>query len=145
MFSALISPDRLVFVVAKCDLLDDTERAEVESFARNELAGLVPDSTLFFVSAKQALSDPDTESDRWGMQTLSAHLQKMLDSDRQKMLLEHALADAERLSRFFRQSIAMRRASLSLPQAELEKRRREAQSRLDNGKRSLDKAAASSE
>src|SRR5262249_17844654 len=54
-----------------------------------------------------------------------------------KLLLDHALADAGRLSMFIRQSLGMRRRSLELPVPELEQRIARAKEKLQNGKKAL--------
>src|SRR4029077_3996851 len=48
--------DRLIFVVAKADLLDEAELAETLRFARHHLAAIVPEPAIFPVSAKRALA-----------------------------------------------------------------------------------------
>ena len=44
--------DRLIFVVAKADLLDEAELAETLRFARQHLAAIVPEPAIFPVSAQ---------------------------------------------------------------------------------------------
>jgi hypothetical protein len=57
------------------------------------------------------------------------------------LLLDHALADASRLSAFIRQSLGMRRRSLELPLPELEERIARSKERLLHGKKALSMAA----
>lgn len=137
--------DRLVFVVAKADLLDDGERAEVESFARAELAELVPDPALHFVSARKALAALATGDDAalaaTGLPALREVLDHVLRTDRARLVLDHALADGERLARLLRHTLAMRRAALRLPGAALDERIARARADLDSGQRALERAS----
>jgi hypothetical protein len=64
-----------------------------------------------------------------------------LGAERRRLLFDHALTDATRLSAFVRQSLGMRRRSLELPMDELAQRVHSAQARLKDGKRALDEAA----
>ncbi|MDZ4694788.1 MAG: dynamin family protein [Deltaproteobacteria bacterium] len=129
---------RLVFAVTKSDLLDEVEQIEVETFARRELATLIPEPTLFFISAKRALAGDRVGS---GLDALSQHLQHLFTSGRQQLLLDNALDDAERISRFLRQGLSMRKASLGLSREALLARRRKAEGELDEGRRALERAA----
>jgi small GTP-binding protein len=133
------SRDRLVFVVTKADVLDAAELEEALTFARKHLAGIVADPSVFPVSAKRALAG-DPEQGR--LEPLLAHLRLSLGSERRRLLFDHALTDASRLSAFVRQSLGMRRRSLELPMDELAQRVSSAQARLKEGKRALDEAAS---
>lgn len=132
--------DRLIFVIGKADLLDEDERKEVETFARDELGQIVPAPAIFFVSGKRALKNPD--DDATGMAALREHLHKSLGIDRQRLILDHAVADADRLVRFVRQSLAMRHASMQLPREELEQKVALAKSKLADGHKALAQAKA---
>jgi GTP-binding protein EngB required for normal cell division len=130
--------DRLIFVVAKADLLDAAELAEAVGFARRHLGAIVQEPAIFPVSAKRALSgDPDGA----GLTALVRHLGTTVGQERRRLLLDHALADATRLSTFIRQSLGMRRRSLELPVPELEERITRAKERLAHGRKTLDEAA----
>jgi small GTP-binding protein len=132
------SRDRLVFVVTKADVLEPAELEEALSFARRHLAAIVAEPVVFPVSAKKALGG-DREAGR--LEPLLAHLRVTLGAERRRLLFDHALTDATRLSGFVRQSLGMRRRSLELPMDELAQRVHSAQSRLKEGKRALDEAA----
>jgi small GTP-binding protein len=132
------SRDRLVFVVTKADALEAPELEEALAFARKHLATIVADPSVFPVSAKKALAG-DKEAGR--LEPLLAHLRVSLGSERRRLLFDHALTDATRLSGFVRQSLGMRRRSLELPMDELAQRVSSAQGRLKEGKRALDEAA----
>ncbi len=126
--------ERLVFVIAKSDLLDDNEKREVEAFARTRLAALTPSPQLFFVSAKQALAG---RADASGLPALIEHLRAVLGRDRERMLVDRALADAGQLSRFLRQSLAWRRAAYALTAPALAERLAAARLRVADGGRAF--------
>ncbi|HET6151225.1 MAG TPA: hypothetical protein VFH68_27055, partial [Polyangia bacterium] len=130
--------DRLIFVIAKADLLDQAELAETLQFARRHLGRIVAEPAIFTVSARRALAG-DREGS--GMPALVQHLRTAIDHERRQLLLDHALADATRLSSFVRQSLGMRRRSLALPLPELEERIARAKDRLQHGKKALGMAA----
>jgi GTPase SAR1 family protein len=130
--------DRLVFVVSKADLLDAAELQEALDFARRHLSGMVSAPAVFPVSAKRALAG-DWEGSR--LQPLLAHLRLTMGSERMRLLLDHALQDAGRLSSFVRDGLTMRRRSLELPPGELVARVAHAQERLKEGRHALDQVA----
>jgi GTPase SAR1 family protein len=130
--------DRLIFVIAKADLLDAAELAETVAFARKHLGAIVAEPAIFPLSAKRALAG---DRDASGMTALVQHLGATVGQERRKLLLDHALADAGRLSMFVRQSLGMRRRSLELPLPELEERIVRAKERLQQGKKVLGMAA----
>jgi len=130
--------DRLIFVIAKIDLLDAAELEETIQFARRHLAAIVNEPAIFPVSARRALAG---DRDGSGLTALVQHLRATVGQERRKLLLDHALADAGRLSMFVRQSLGMRRRSLELPLPELEQRIARAKERLLHGKKALGMAA----
>jgi small GTP-binding protein len=130
--------DRLLFVVAKSDLLSDAELAETLAFARKHLAAIVPEPQIFPVSAKRALAGDRAGS---GMDAFVAALGATVENQRRRLLLDHALGDATRVSAFVRQSLAIHRKSLELPLPELEQRIGRARERLQTGKKVLETAA----
>ncbi|HEY2900191.1 MAG TPA: dynamin family protein [Polyangia bacterium] len=132
------SRERLIFVVAKADLLDEAELAEALAFARKHLTAIVAEPAIFPVSAKRALAGKRDES---GLPAFEAQLGATVAHERQRLLLDHALGDATRLAMFVRQSLAIRRRSLELPLPELEQRIARAHQRLQNGKKVLQQAA----
>jgi len=132
------SRERLIFVIAKTDLLDEAELAETIRFAREHLGRIVPEPAIFPVSARRELAGKREQS---GFGPLLAHIGATVGTDRRRLLLDHALADGARLSAFVRQSLAMRRRSLELPLPELEERIGRARARLSAGQKGLDAAA----
>lgn len=129
--------ERLIFVITKCDLLDEAERREVLQFAKQELSAVVPDPPVVEVSAKRALAG-DLEGS--GLPALKAAINRVLGEDRQRVLVEHALDDVERLSRFLRQTLGMRQQSLALTDTELESKVGQARARLEDGRKVLAQA-----
>jgi ribosome biogenesis GTPase A len=132
--------DRLLFVVAKADLLSEAELAETLAFARKHLAAIVPEPAIFPVSAKRALAGDRAGS---GLDAFVAALGTTVENQRRKLLLDHALADAGRVAAFMRQSLAIHRRSLELPLPELEERIARAREKLHSGKKVLETAASS--
>jgi small GTP-binding protein len=131
--------DRLLFVIAKADLLSETELAETLAFAKKHLAAIVPEPAIYPVSAKRALGGDRAGS---GMEAFVAALGATVANQRRRLLLDHALADAGRVSAFVRQSLAIHRKSLELPLPELEQRIGRARERLQTGKKVLETAAS---
>jgi GTPase Era involved in 16S rRNA processing len=130
--------ERLLFVVAKADLLDAPELAETLAFARKHLAKIVPEPIVLPVSAKKALAG-DAEGS--GLNEVVAQLHATVANERRRVLLDNALADATRLAAFVRQSLAIRRKSLELPMDELETRIGRAKEKLSSGRKVLESAA----
>ena len=130
--------DRLLFVVAKVDLLSEPELNETLAFARKHLSAIVPEPAIFPVSAKRALAGDRAGS---GLDAFVTALGATVENQRRKLLLDNALADASRLAGFIRQSLAIHRRSLELPLPELEERIGRAKERLKSGKKVLESAA----
>jgi tRNA U34 5-carboxymethylaminomethyl modifying GTPase MnmE/TrmE len=130
--------ERLLFVVAKADLLDAPELAETLAFARKHLARIVAEPVVLPVSAKRALAG-DAEGS--GLNEVVAQLHATVANERRRVLLDNALADATRLAAFVRQSLAIRRRSLELPMDELETRIGRAKEKLSSGRKVLETAA----
>jgi small GTP-binding protein len=129
--------ERLVFVVTKMDLLDEDERRDALRFAQENLAKLIPEPAIFPVSSRREAAGRREES---GFGPLLAHLDEVVGPSRRKVVLDHALADAQRLAGFVRQSLGLRERSLALPLDELEGRMARAKEKLGHGRRSLDEA-----
>ncbi len=132
------SRDRLLFVVAKADLLDAAELEETLAFARKHLAAIVPEPVVLPVSARRALAG---DSEGSGLPAVVAELGATVANERRRLLLDNALGDATRLSAFVRQSLAIRRKSFELPMDELESRIGRAKDKLRSGQKALETAA----
>lgn len=126
-------------MVAKVDLLSEAELGETLAFARKHLTAIVPEPAIYPISAKRALAGDRAGS---GLDTFVAALGATVANERRRLLLDHALADATRLSAFVRQSLAIHRRSLELSFPELEERIVRAQEKLRTGKKVLETAAA---
>jgi GTPase Era involved in 16S rRNA processing len=130
--------ERLVFVVAKADLLSESELAETLAFAKKHLAKIVPEPVILPVSAKKALAGDAAGS---GLPAVIEALGATVARERRRLLLDHALADATRLAAFVRQNLAIRRRSFELPQGELEVRIARAKEKLRSGRKVLETAS----
>jgi small GTP-binding protein len=136
------SRERLLFVVAKADLLDAAELEQTLAFARKHLAKIVAEPVVLPVSAKRALNgDGAGQDDASGLRAVVAQLGSTVANQRRRVLLDNALADASRLAAFVRQSLAIRRKSLELPMDELETRIGRAKEKLSSGRKVLESAA----
>lgn len=128
------SRDKLLFVLGKIDLLDEEERAQTMAFAREHLAALVDAPEVFAVSARSHL-EGDHESS--GMLPLLAYLQRHLELERGRILLDNALADAQRTSHYLRSSIGLKRGTLQLSLEDLSKRVSDVRDQLAGSQSSL--------
>lgn len=129
------SRDRLVFVLGKSDLLSANERDTVVEYVRKGLNVLVDAPGVFPVSARQWLAGQRDES---GMPALIAHLQRFLDTDRMRVLLDNAAADAVRTAAYLEQNLGVKLHAFDIDLAELEARIRQVRNQLNASKRTLD-------
>jgi len=106
------SRDKLVFAVAKSDLLEPDELRQAVAYAIGHLSRIVAEPQVYPISAKTG----------YGMEALTQHLGKLLHEDRARYLLDHAIADGLRTSAFVRQSLGLRRRALELGLRELEEK-----------------------
>ncbi|MGE0790044.1 MAG: dynamin family protein [Sandaracinaceae bacterium] len=113
------SRDKVIFVINKIDLLDDTERAEALAYARTNLAKLVDQPKVFAVSAEQALGG-DTEGS--GLNALADELRRFLTEERGRVLLDNALDAGLRATATLEQSVRIQKRALQMDQDELERR-----------------------
>ena len=129
------SRDRLMFILGKIDLLSEKERDAVISYVRDGLEKLVPNPTVFPISAREWLVGNREQS---GMPALIHHLERFLDTDRAQILLDNAIADAQRTSSYLKQNLQLKLHSYDLDFEELQSRVQQVQGQLDANKRSLD-------
>ena len=115
------SRDKVLFVINKIDLLDESEREEALNYARTQLAKLVKEPRVYAVSAEKALGG-DREGS--GLMSLVADLTKFLAEDRGRVLLDNALDEGLRTAVTLRRGIEVQKQALALDQGELEKRLR---------------------
>ena len=113
------SRDKIVFVITKWDILSPEERTEAFAYAKQQLENLVPNPTLFAVSAEQHLAGNEGES---GMNVLVAHLTKFLSEERGRILLDNALGEGQSVGQLLDKGMEAKRRSLVMNAAELDRR-----------------------
>jgi ribosome biogenesis GTPase A len=113
------SRDKIVFVVTKRDIWDESEQKEAIQYIRTELGKLVKNPQLFAVSAEQALEGKAESS---GMPELLAHLTKFLADERGRILLDNALGAGLEAAGLLRKGIDARRRASAMSAEELERR-----------------------
>jgi GTP-binding protein EngB required for normal cell division len=129
------SRERLIFVLGKVDLLSEAERDAVMDYVRKGLRALVPEPALFPVSARHWLEGRREQS---GMSALIEHLERFLDVDRVRILLDNAAVDAARTAAYLEQNLGVKLYAFDLGLAELESRIEAVRGQLDASKRTLD-------
>jgi ribosome biogenesis GTPase A/uncharacterized coiled-coil protein SlyX len=113
------SRDKIIFVVTKCDIWSDDERAEALAYIRNELGKLVREPIVFPISAERALEgDRDTS----GMPELLGHLTRFLAEERGRILLDNALGEGVDAAQLLRRGIDARRRTYAMSSEELSRR-----------------------
>jgi small GTP-binding protein len=127
--------DRLIFVLGKMDLLNPEEKVAVEAYVRDHLARLIPQPTVFPVSARDWLVHKDPRS---GMPALIEHLSRYLATDRAQVLLDNAAADAARTAAYLENNLGVRLRAYDLDLVELEERIGQVRAQLETSKRKLD-------
>lgn len=113
------SRDKVIFVVNKVDLLDADERELALAYARAQLAKLIPEPKVYALSAEQALAGDRQGS---GLDRLVTDLQRFLDEERRRILLDNALDEGLRTASTLRRGIEVQKQALAMDQAELERR-----------------------
>ena len=113
------SRDKVLFVINKIDLLDESEREEALNYARTQLAKLVKEPRVYAVSAEKALGG---DRDGAGLTALVTDLTKFLAEDRGRVLLDNALDEGLRTAVTLLRGIEVQKQALSLTQEELDKR-----------------------
>jgi small GTP-binding protein len=126
--------DKLIFVLGKADLLDETEAEEAMAFATEHLAELVEDPVVFAISPRQFL---EGERDKSGMEPFLDFLRSYLSEQRVRVLLDNAIADGHRTISYVRSTLGIKRASLELDLEELTRRIAEVRRRLDGSQQNL--------
>ena len=129
------SRERLIFVLGKIDLLSEAERDAVMDYVRKGLRALVPEPALFPVSARYWLEGKHEQS---GMPALLEHLDRFLDVDRVRILLDNAAVDAARTAAYLEQNLGVKLYAFDLDLVELESRLEAVRGQLDASKRTLD-------
>ncbi len=128
--------DRLIFVLTKIDLLNDDERQAVVAYTKEGLSKLVDDPTLFAISARDDLAEDASDA---GLSALRKHLERFLDTDRARILIDNAAADTARTAAYLERNLGLKQRALDLDLGELERRVQQVRTHLDASKRTLDK------
>ncbi|MCK5800416.1 MAG: dynamin family protein [Deltaproteobacteria bacterium] len=131
--------DKLIFVLGKVDLIDDDEQAQALAFAQEHLAAVLPDPEIFALSARRYL-EGDREGS--GMAPLLAYLQRFLQEERGRILLDNAATDAKRTIAYLRSSIGIKRGSLNLTVEELDARVADVRRQLEGSRANLDEISS---
>jgi small GTP-binding protein len=113
------SRDKIVFVIAKWDLLSPDEQREALAYATNHLSTLVKEPVVLPISAETALSGNRGAS---GLPELIAHLTRFLAEERGRILLDNALGEGLLVSQLLSKGIDARRRSLQMKTEEIERR-----------------------
>lgn len=129
------SKERLIFVLGKMDLLTPAEQAAVTTYVREGLAQFVPNPVVFPLSAKAWLDSRDPES---GFPQLLEYLDRFLDTDRGRIIVDNAATDAERTAALIQQNLGIKLHALGLDIDELETRVEEVRKQLHASKRQID-------
>ncbi len=127
--------DRMVFVLGKMDMLNADEKAAVIAYAREGLAKLVHEPTIFPLSARDWMTRKDPAS---GMPQLIGYLESFLAKDRARVLLDNAATDAARTAAYLESNLGVRLRAYDLSMTELEERVAIVRQQLDTSKRKLD-------
>jgi small GTP-binding protein len=129
------SRNRMVFVLGKVDLLSESEREAVLRYVRKELASFADEPVVFPVSARDWLSGKKAES---GLPELLEYLKGFLETDRARLLLDNAAADASRTAAYLEKNLGVKLRAYDLDLAELEQRVASVREQLNASKKTLD-------
>jgi hypothetical protein len=113
------SRDKIVFVIAKWDLLSTDEQKEALAYAKNHLSTLVREPVVFPVSAETALAGNAAAS---GLPELVAQLTRFLAEERGRILLDNALGEGLVVSQLLSKGIDARRRSIQMKSSEIDRR-----------------------
>lgn len=113
------SRDRILFVVTKRDIWDETEEREALAYVRAELAKLVKTPVVFPVSAERALEGDVARS---GMPELLAYLTTFLAEERGRILLDNALGEGIEAAKLLGKGVDARRRAVAMSREELGRR-----------------------
>jgi hypothetical protein len=113
------SRDKIIFVVTKRDIWDETEQREALAYIKTELGKLVKAPVLFAVSAEKKLEGDAANS---GMPELLAHLTTFLAEERGRILLDNALGEGIEAARMLKPGVDARRRASVMSVEELNRR-----------------------
>ena len=113
------SRDKIVFVIAKWDILNADERSEALAYAKDQLAKLVKSPVVFPVSAESSLAGKGAES---GIHELLTYLMRFLAEERGRILLDNALGEGLKVSQLLQKGIDVKGRAVVMKNEELERR-----------------------
>jgi small GTP-binding protein len=126
------SHDKLIFVIAKTDILTQEELAEAERFARSHLERILGKVNIFPISAQKSLrGDPSA------MKTFLDFLKNHMAGERGRILLDNAIEDGIRTGGYLRQTLEIQRRAYQMTTEELEGRIRQVKEQLEGNRRQL--------
>lgn len=113
------SRNKIIFVVTKRDIWDESEEKEALAYVRTELDKILPGAPIFPVSAQRALEADEAKS---GMPELVAHLMSFLAEERGRILLDNALGQALDISSLLAKGVGARKRAVQMSHEELSRR-----------------------
>ncbi len=113
------SRDKIVFVVTKKDILDASELDQAMAYVHDQLIKLVPEPSVFAVSAEKALEGDRAAS---GMDPLLDYLNGFLSTERGRIMLDNALGDGMKACGLLHKGIDAKRRALAMTVEEIERR-----------------------
>ncbi|MDP9037125.1 MAG: dynamin family protein [Myxococcota bacterium] len=113
------SRDKIVFVVAKWDLLSAEEQREALAYAKNHLSSLVKSPVVFPISAEAALAGDLAGS---GLPELVAYLTRFLADERGRILLDNALGAGLNVAALLSKGIDTWRRGIQMKTDEIDRR-----------------------
>ncbi len=128
--------DRIIFILGKIDALDEDDAAEVESYARERLEGLIGEVQLFALSGKAAL-DLQSEGKPAPPEFLKFkdHLSNFLSDQRAYIILDSALGGGARIATMLEQNLAIKKQGYLLEKDELVKRIANVSEKLESSRK----------
>ncbi|MGH7439178.1 MAG: dynamin family protein [Polyangiaceae bacterium] len=113
------SRDKIVFVVTKWDLLSAEEQDQALAYAQKHLTALVPNPSVFPVSADMALRGNRSAS---GLPELVGHLTRFLAEERGTIVLRNALGEGIGATDLLARGLDVRRRALQMSVEEIDRR-----------------------
>ncbi len=113
------SRNKILFVVTKRDIWDESEEKEALTYIRTEIEKILPGAPVFPVSAERALSGERAAS---GMDELVAHLMTFLAEERGPILLDNAVGQAIEIGKLIGKGIEARKRAVQMSAEELSRR-----------------------
>jgi GTPase Era involved in 16S rRNA processing len=126
--------DRIVFAINKSDVLDEKERDEVLSYARKQIAQLVPGSPVLLISAEKEIAG---DKDGSGFVQLKERLNDLLGENRMRMLVDYGADEGLRVSQMLIRGLEVRRRAITMSAEELQRRIESLEKDLETSKGSI--------